>query len=88
VNVATSKNLVVKNMMFLHQNVHKYTWTSRDGKNHNQIDNILTGRKWHLRILHVPSFREAHSDPDHYLVVAKVREILTVSKQADHVFDI
>jgi len=45
VNFATSKNLVVKSTMFLHQNIHKYT--SRDGKNHNQIDNILTDRKWH-----------------------------------------
>jgi hypothetical protein len=53
VNFATSKNLVVKSMMFLHQNVHKYTWTSRDGKNHNQIDNILTDRKWHSSILDV-----------------------------------
>ena len=38
---ATSKNLVVKSMMFPHRNIHKYTWTSPDGKTHNQIDHIL-----------------------------------------------
>ena len=38
VNFATSKNLVVKSTMFPHRNIHKYTWTSPDGKTHNQID--------------------------------------------------
>jgi hypothetical protein len=32
VNFATSKILVVKSTMFPHQNIHKYTWTSPDGK--------------------------------------------------------
>jgi hypothetical protein len=41
VNFATSKNLRVKSTMFPHHNIHKYTWSSPDGKTHNQIDNIL-----------------------------------------------
>jgi hypothetical protein len=44
VNFATSKNLVVKSTMFPHLNIHKYTWTSPDGKTHNQIDHILIDR--------------------------------------------
>jgi hypothetical protein len=40
VNFATSKNLVVKITMFPHRNIHKYTWTSPDGKTHNQIDHL------------------------------------------------
>jgi hypothetical protein len=38
VNFATSKNLTVKNKMFPHRNIHKVTWTSPDGRTHNQID--------------------------------------------------
>jgi hypothetical protein len=41
VNLATSKNLVFKSTMFPHRCIHKYTWTSPDGKTHNQIDHIL-----------------------------------------------
>jgi hypothetical protein len=40
VNFATSKNLIVKSTMFPHHNIHKLTWTSPDGKTHNQIDYI------------------------------------------------
>ena len=43
VNFPTSKNLVVKSMMFPHRNIHKYTWTS-DGKTNNQIDHVLIDR--------------------------------------------
>jgi hypothetical protein len=35
VNFVTSKNLIVKSTMFPHPNIHKFTWTSPDGKTHN-----------------------------------------------------
>ena len=44
------KNLVVKGTMFLRRNIHKYTWTSPDGKTHNQIDHVLIDRRWHSNI--------------------------------------
>jgi hypothetical protein len=87
VNFATSKNLVVESTIFLHQNIHKYTWTSPDGKTHNQIDRILIDRRWHSSILDVQSFRGADCDTDHYLVVAKARERLAASKQAAQKLD-
>jgi len=34
VNFATSKNVVIKSTMFLHQDICKYTWTSPDRKTH------------------------------------------------------
>jgi endonuclease/exonuclease/phosphatase family metal-dependent hydrolase len=87
VNFATSKNLVVKSTMFPHRNIHKYTWTSPNGKTHNQIDHIQIDRRWHSSIVNVRSFRGADCDTDHHLVVAKVRERLAVSKQAAQKFD-
>ena len=40
VNIAASKNLVLKSMMFPHRDIHKYTWTSADGKTLNYIGYI------------------------------------------------
>jgi endonuclease/exonuclease/phosphatase family metal-dependent hydrolase len=82
VNFATSKNLVVKSTMFKHRKIHKYPWTSPEGNTHNQIDRILIDRRRHSSILDVRSFRGADCDTGHYLVVAKVREKLAVSKRA------
>ncbi|PNF36269.1 hypothetical protein B7P43_G06499 [Cryptotermes secundus] len=79
VNFATSKNLTVKSTMFPHRNIHNFTWTSPDGKIHNEIDHISIDRRRHSSILDVRSFRAADCDTDHYLVAADVRERLAVS---------
>ncbi|PNF30921.1 hypothetical protein B7P43_G03205 [Cryptotermes secundus] len=84
VNFVTLKNLTLKSTMFPHRNIHKFTWTSPDGKIHNQIDHILIDRRPHSSIRDVQSFRAADCDTDHYLVVVKVRERLAVSKQITH----
>jgi len=73
--------------MFPHQNIHKYTWTSPDGKTHNHIGHVLIDRRWHSSVLDVRSFRGGDCDTDHYLVIAKVRERIAVGKQAAQRFD-
>jgi hypothetical protein len=72
VSSATSKNLIVKFIMFPLCNIHKFTWIS-------QIDHILIDRKLHSSVL-IVSFRGADCDTEHSLVVTKVRERLAVSK--------
>ena len=69
VNFVTSKNLVVNSTMFPHRDIHKYTWTSPDGKNHYQTDHTLIDRRWQSSILDVRRFRGADCDTDHYLMV-------------------
>jgi hypothetical protein len=83
VNLATSKNLIVKRTTFPHCNIHKHTWTSPDGVTHNQIDHVLIDKRRNSNILlDVRSFRGADCDTDHHLVVAKLRERISVSKRA------
>jgi hypothetical protein len=40
-----------KGNAFLHQNIHKYTWTSSDRKMHSWVDQILMDGKWHSRMI-------------------------------------
>jgi hypothetical protein len=74
--------------MLLRRNFRKYTWTSSDGKTHNQIDHILIDRRWHSSILDVRSFRGTDCNADHCLGVAKFTERLAVSIQTSQKFDV
>jgi hypothetical protein len=62
--------------MFPHRSIHKYTWASPDRQKHNQIDHVLIDSIFDVRY-----FRGADFDTDHNLVVAKIRERLTVSNR-------
>jgi hypothetical protein len=86
-NFATSKNLVVKSTVFPHRKIQKYTWTPPDGKTHNQIDYVLVDRRRQSSILDARSFRGADCDTDHYLMAAKLREMLSVIKRVAQKFD-
>jgi len=86
VNFATSRNLFVKSTMYLYRNIPNDTWTSPDWRTHNQIDHILIDKRWHSSILYVRSIGRADCDTYYYMLVAKVRERLTVSKQAAQIW--
>jgi hypothetical protein len=72
VNFVTSKILTVKITMFACHNFHKFTWTSPDGKTHNQIERILIDKRRHSSVLDIKTFAAADCNTDHYLVVAKL----------------
>ena len=48
----------------------------------------MIDRRWHSSILNVLFLRGADCATNHYLVVATVREMLAVSKQAAQKFDV
>jgi len=73
--------------MHLDRNIHKYNWTSPDGKNHTQIDHVLIDGRWHSSILDIHIFRGDDCGADHYFVVANFKETLAVNKQATQTFD-
>jgi hypothetical protein len=66
VNFATSKILIVKSTMSPHRKIHKFTWTSPDGRMRNQIHHNLIDSRRHSSILDVRSFREANCNTDHW----------------------
>jgi len=43
--MVASKLPAVNSKMFPHRDIHKYTWTSPDGKTHNQIDHTGLSKK-------------------------------------------
>jgi len=53
VNFVTSNNLTAKGKIFPCRNIHKYTWTTPDGKTHNQTDHVLTDKRRHSNIVNV-----------------------------------
>jgi ankyrin repeat protein len=62
VNFATVKNVIVKSTMFTHHNIHKYAWTSPNGKTHIHIDHILIEKRQHSNIVDVQPFRGTYCD--------------------------
>ena len=80
VNFATSKNLIVKSTKFPHRIIHKYIWTSPDGIAHNQRDHVLVDKRRQSSTMDVRSLRGADCDTDRYLVIATIRERLSLKK--------
>jgi hypothetical protein len=73
---------------FAHRDIHKHAWTFPDGVTHNQIDHVLIDKRRHSNILDVCSFKGADCDTDHYLLLTKLRERISVSKRARQNFDL
>jgi hypothetical protein len=81
-----SKTLTVRNTLFPHHNINKYTSTSPNGKSYRLIDYVMTERQRPSSALDVQPFSAANCGTDHYLVVVKVWERLTINKQRSNRF--
>lgn len=73
IDFAASRNMVVSSTQSPRKNIHKRTWTSPDGKYHNQIDHVLIDKRNASSITSVRTFRGPNHDTDHYLVSASYR---------------
>jgi hypothetical protein len=85
VNFAKSNKLTVENTMFPHHNIHKYTWTSPDGKPRNQVVHFLINNQSLSSALDARSFRATDCNNDHYLVEAAFRGRLAINKKKIHI---
>ena len=50
VSLCMTYNLSILTTTFMHKEIHKHTWTSPDGKYHNQIDHIVVSRRFRTSV--------------------------------------
>ncbi|KAL4125800.1 hypothetical protein QTP88_010040 [Uroleucon formosanum] len=77
VEFAIANGLIVSSSFFPRKNINKYTWTSPGGIYQSQIDHILVDKVHRSCIKDVRSKRGADGDSDHFLVLVKVKLILS-----------
>ena len=73
VDYCLNNNYVIGGTIFAHQDIHKLTWKSPDGRTSNQIDHIIINGKWRRSLQDVRVCRGADIYSDHYLVTARVK---------------
>ena len=77
IDFATSKNMAIRSTFFQHSLHHRLTWRSPN-RTETQIDHVLIDGRHFSDIIDVRSHRGANIDSDHYLVMVKIRQKLSV----------
>ena len=72
-NFAVTNELLISGTFFQHENIHKATWRSPDGKTCNLIDYILIDLRHRSNLLDARSYRGANIDSDHFQFLSKIR---------------
>ena len=80
INMAAAQELVVSSTRFPHRKIHLGTWQSPNRRTVNQIDHVLIDRRHSSNALDVRSYRGANLDSDHYLVIAKIRNRISMTR--------
>lgn len=81
VDFATNNNMIISSTCFDHKRIHKETWISPDGKTKNQIDHIIIDKRHASDVMDIRSYRGADCDTDHYLVVMKYRQRISMTRK-------
>lgn len=80
-NLAAANNLKVMSTWFPRKSIHKGTWISPDGRTCNQIDHVLVDDRNKSSITNVRSIRQAECGSDHFLVLVKMKQRLSLEKK-------
>jgi endonuclease/exonuclease/phosphatase family metal-dependent hydrolase len=77
INFAVHQQMMIGEMLFPHNSIHKGTWRSPDGRTVNQIDHVLIDQRHRTNLFDVRRFRGANADTNHYLFIAGLRDQIT-----------
>ena len=73
VEFAVTNNLTITNTMFQTHKRRLFTWTSPDGETKNQIDYVLTNRRWKTSVTAARTLPGADCGSDHELLMAEIK---------------
>jgi hypothetical protein len=66
-------DLIIGGTLFIHCDIHKLTWNSRNGRERNQIDHLMINVVWRRSLLDVKVKRSADVVSDHHLVTTYIK---------------
>mgnify|MGYP001792712307 CR=1 FL=1 len=72
-SLCARNSLFIGGTFFKHRDIHKYTWTSANGKYRNQIDHVAIGIKFRKLVVDVRAQQGTDKASDHRLVRCKIR---------------
>jgi endonuclease/exonuclease/phosphatase family metal-dependent hydrolase len=78
IQFAISKILNVRSTTFPHNDIHKQTWYSADGRTVNQIDHVLISNRFRSAITYIRALRGSDIGSDHNLLKIHFKEKLRV----------
>ena len=81
VALCMENNMAITTTQYPHKDIHKYTWTSPDGRTKNQIDHIAINGKFRKSITDARAYRGADAATDHNLVMCMFKLKLSKVKK-------